>query len=113
MTVDITGRHIEVTEPLRKFAMDRIERMHGVVADIMEVHVVLTVEKHQRHAAEANVKTKHDFHHVHEESSDMYTSIAAVFDKIEKQLLKSKDRTITRKRHGAADKETEIVEPEV
>jgi putative sigma-54 modulation protein len=112
MTVDITGRHIEITEPLRKFAMDRIERMHGSVTDIMEVHVVLTVEKHQRHSAEANVKTKHDFHHVKEESSDMYTSIAAVFDKIEKQLLRSKDKTITRKRHGA-ERETEIVEPEV
>ena len=49
MKVDITGRHIEITEPLRKFATDRIERMHGVVDDIMEVHCVLTVEKHQRH----------------------------------------------------------------
>ena len=112
MKVDITGRHIEITEPLRKFAMDRIERMHGVVGDVMEVHVVLTVEKQQRHAAEANIKTRHDFHHVQETSSDMYTSIAAVFDKVEKQLLRSKDKTITRKRHGS-ERETEIVEPEV
>ena len=113
MKVDITGRHIEITEPLRKFAMDRIDRMHGDVAGIMEVHVVLTVEKHQRHIAEANVKTKHDFLHVEEVSTDMYTSIAAVFDKIEKQLLRSKDKTVTRKRHGAGDREVEIAEPEV
>jgi len=112
MKVDITGRHIEITEPLRKFASDRIERMHGVIADVMEVHLVLTVEKHQRHAAEANIKTKHDFHNVQETSSDMYTSIAAVFDKVERQLLRDKDKTITRKRHGT-DRETEIVEPEV
>lgn len=111
MKVEITGRHIEITEPLRKFAMDRIERMHGVVDDIMEVHLVLVVEKHQRHDAEANIKTRHDFHHVHETSTDMYTSIAAVFDKLEKQLLRDKDKAITRKRHGA-DQETEIVEPE-
>jgi putative sigma-54 modulation protein len=112
MKVDITGRHIEITEPLRKFATDRIEKMHGVLDDVMEVHLVLTVEKHQRHAAEANIKTKHEFHHVDETSTDMYTSIAAVFDKIEKQLLRSKDKTISRKRHSA-DRETEIVEPEV
>ena len=112
MQVDITGRHIEVTEPLRKFATDRIERMHSVLADVIEVHLVLTVEKHQRHAAEANIKTKHDFHHVQETSTDMYTSIAAVFDKVEKQLLRSKEKTISRKRHGM-DRETEIVEPEV
>ena len=100
MKIDITGRHIEVTEPLRKFATDRIERMRGVVEEIVEVHLVLTVEKHQRHAAEANVKTRHDFHSFQETSSDMYTSIASVLDKVEKQILRSKDKTITRKRHG-------------
>jgi putative sigma-54 modulation protein len=110
MKVDITGRHIDITEPLRKFATDRIEKMHGVTDDIMEVHLVLTVEKHQRHAAEANVKTRHDFHHVQETSTDMYTSIATVFDRVEKQLLRDKDKTITRKRHGAPEVET--VEPE-
>ena len=109
MKVEITGRHIEITEPLRKFATDRIERMHGVLEDIMEVHFVLTVEKHQRHVAEANIKTRHDFHHGQEESTDMYTSIATVMDKLEKQILRSKDKTITRKRHGGA---RETVEPE-
>ena len=109
MKVDITGRHIEITEPLRKFATDRIERMHGVVDDIMEVHFVLTVEKHQRHVAEANIKTKHDFHHGQEETTDMYTSIATVMDKLEKQILRSKEKTISRKRHGGA---RESVEPE-
>jgi putative sigma-54 modulation protein len=112
MKVDITGRHIEITEPLRKFVMDRIERMHDGVTDVVEVHVVLTVEKHQRHMAEANIKTRHDFHHVQETSTDMYTSIASIFDKVDKQLLRSKDKTVTRKRHGT-DRETEIVEPEV
>ena len=43
MEVDITGRHIEITEPLRKFATDRVERMRGVIDDIIEVHCVLTV----------------------------------------------------------------------
>jgi putative sigma-54 modulation protein len=110
MKVDITGRHIEITEPLRKFATDRIEKMRGVLDDVMEVHFVLTVEKHQRHIAEANIKTRHDFHHGQEVSTDMYTSIAAVMDKVEKQILRSKDKTISRKRHGGT---TETVEPEV
>jgi ribosome hibernation promoting factor len=109
MKVDITGRHIEITEPLRKFATDRIERMHGVIDEIIEVHFVLTVEKHQRHVAEANVKTRHDFHHGEEVSTDMYTSIATVMDKLEKQILRSKDKTISRKRHGG---DREAAEPE-
>lgn len=109
MKIEITGRHIEVTEPLKKFATDRIEKMRGAVGEISEVHLVLTVEKHQRHAAEANVKTRHDFHSVQEISSDMYTSIASVLDKIERQILRSKDKTISRKRHGES---REAAEPE-
>jgi putative sigma-54 modulation protein len=100
MKVDITGRHIDVTEPIRKFTTDRIERLRGIGDDIMEAHFILTVEKHQRHIAEVNIKTRHDFHHGEEVSTDMYTSIAAVLDKIEKQILKSKGRVQARKRRG-------------
>ena len=108
MKVEITRRHIEITEPLRKFATDRVERMHGIAEDIMEVHFVLTVEKHQRHIAEANVKTTHEFRHGQEVTTDMYTSIASLLDKLEKQMLKSKEKTISRKRHGGNG---EMVEP--
>src|SRR5436190_6669751 len=103
MKIDITGRHIDVTEPIRKFTTDRIERLRGIGDDIMEAHFILTVEKHQRHVAEANIKTRHDFHHCAEVSTDMYTSIAAVLDKIEKQILKSKGRVMARKRRGNHD----------
>jgi len=100
MSVDITGRHIEITEPLRKFATDRLERLRGIIDEILEVHFILTVEKHQRHIAEVNIKTRRDFYHAEEVSADMYTSIAAVLDKVEKQILKDKERSVARKRHN-------------
>ena len=100
MSLDITGRHIEVTEPLRKFATDRFERLRGIVDEVLETHFILTVEKHQRHIAEVNIKTRHDFYHSEEVSTDMYTSIAAVLDKVEKQILKDKGRATARKRRN-------------
>jgi putative sigma-54 modulation protein len=100
MSVDITGRHIEITEPLRKFTTDRLDRLRGIIDEILEVHFILTVEKHQRHVAEVNIKTRRDFYHAEEVSTDMYTSIAAVIDKVEKQILKDKQRNVTRKRHN-------------
>jgi putative sigma-54 modulation protein len=69
----------------------------------MEAHFILTVEKHQRHIAEVNIKARHDFHHGEEVSTDMYTSIAAVLDKIEKQLLKTKGRNLSRHRRNNHD----------
>jgi putative sigma-54 modulation protein len=101
MSIDITGRHIEVTEPIRKFATDRLERLRGISDEILEAHFILTVEKHQRHIAEVNIKTRHDFYHGEEVSTDMYTSIAAVLDKVEKQILKHKDRNVARKRRAS------------
>ena len=116
MKIDITGRHIDVTEPIRKFASDRLEKIRGVGDEIIEAHFILTVEKHQRHIAEINIKTRHDFHHCQEVSTDMYTSIAAVLDKIEKQILKSKGRNMARKRRNQVDggvvRTTSVVEVE-
>jgi ribosome hibernation promoting factor len=100
MSLDITGRHIEITEPLRKFATDRFERLRGIADEVLETHFILTVEKHQRHIAEVNIKTRHDFYHGEEVSTDMYTSIAAVLDKVEKQILRDKGRMTTRKRRN-------------
>ncbi len=109
MSVDITGRHIEVTEPIRKFATDRIERLRGIIDEILEVHFILTVEKHLRHIAELNIKTRRDFYHAEEISTDMYTSIAAVVDKVEKQILKDKERSVTRKRHNNNNRGSEVI----
>ena len=100
MSLDITGRHIEVTEPLRKFVTDRLERLRGISDEILESHFILTVEKHQRHIAELNIKTRHEFYHGEEVSTDMYTSIAVVLDKVEKQILKDKGRHAARKRRS-------------
>ena len=100
MSLDITGRHIEVTEPLRKFVTDRLERLRGISDEILESHFILTVEKHQRHIAELNIKTRHEFYHGEEVSTDMYTSIAVVLDKVEKQILKDKGRHAARNRRG-------------
>ena len=100
MTVNITGRHIEITEPIRKFTTDRLDRLRPIIDEVMEAHFILTVEKHQRHIAEVNIKTRHELHHSTEESSDMYTSIAAAVDKVEKQILRSKGKKVDRKRKG-------------
>lgn len=115
MNVDVTGRHIEITDPIRKFATDRLERLRGVIDEVMEVHFILSVEKHQRHVAEVNIKTRRDFYHSQEVSTDMYTSIAAVLDKVEKQILKDKDRDVARKRrsnHGGVIATVSVLEVE-
>ena len=117
MRVEFTGRHIEVTEPIRQFAIDRLERLRSL-PDVIEVHFILTSEKHQRHMAEVNLKTRNGFHNCTDVTSDMYTSIASALDKLEKQVLKSKTRQINRRRKAVSARVIEAqsvneVEPEV
>ena len=119
MRVEFTGRHIEVTEPIRKFTTDRLEKLRSL-HDIIEVHVTLTAEKHQRHIAEVNIKTRHESLHTSDETSDMYTSIASALDKIGKQADKSKTRQIKRRRSAPSVRVVEVeaesvaeVEPEI
>ena len=117
MRVEFTGRHLDVTEPIRQFTLDRLERIRSL-GDVIEVHFILSKEKHERHVAEANLKTRDDFHHCTDVTSDMYTSIASVLDKLEKQVLKSKTRHMKRRRKAVSPRVIEAesiaeVEPDV
>lgn len=117
MRVEFTGRHIEVSEPLRQFALDRLERLRSF-PDIIEVHFVLSVEKHQRHVAEIKLKTRNDLHHCADTTNDIYTSIASVLEKLESQVQKSKTQKTGRRRSAANSKVVgagpiEKFEPEV
>ena len=51
MKMDITGRNIDITPAIREFTQEKISRLDRWIDDVMEVHVVLSVEKH-RHNAE-------------------------------------------------------------
>jgi putative sigma-54 modulation protein len=55
------------------------------------------------------LKTRRDFYHGEEVSSDMYTSVAAVIDKVEKQILRDKEKTVARKRHNNNHKGGEVI----
>ena len=57
MKLDITGRHIAVSDGLREHTEDRLEKINKLFDDETEAHVVLFVEKH-RHVAEIQIKTR-------------------------------------------------------
>lgn len=108
MHVEFTGRHIDVTEPIRQFAMDRLGKIRSL-PDVIEVHFILTSEKHQRYVAEINLKTRSGFHNCTDETHDMYTSIASALDKLEKQVLKSKTRQVRKRRKAVSPRVIEAL----
>jgi putative sigma-54 modulation protein len=95
MKVNYTGRHMELTEPLKQFTKERLDKMATYLDDIIDVHVILSVEKH-RHSAEITLKTRASAFVASATTDDMYASITQAVDKLEGQAHKLQDKRNTR-----------------
>lgn len=91
MNVKIAGRHFEMTDALKSYVETGLEKFRGHFNKVIDVDVVLSVEKH-RHIAEVNVHANGVRIHGQESSTDMYASVDAVLQKLEKQVRRYKDR---------------------
>ena len=99
MQLDITGHHVEVTEPLKEYVaskLNKIERHFDLVSD---VHCILTVEK-LRHKAEATVSVNGARIYADNTEADMYAAIDGLADKLERRVRKHKEKLVD---HHARD----------
>lgn len=92
MAIEITGRHVEVTDSMREYAEKRLGKLTEEFPRLDKIHVILDIQKFT-HTAEVVVHARrHIVHEAKEASENMYASIDLVVDKIEKQLRKSIDK---------------------
>ena len=91
MNVTITGRHMDVTDPLKAYVDAGLRKLRAHFDKVIDANVILSVEKH-RHIAEINLHANGIRIHGKETSPDMYASVDAVLSKIDKQIRKYKDR---------------------
>src|SRR3989338_4936971 len=92
MQITITGRHIEVTQALKDYIEEKLERLDKkYFLKIVESHVILDVEKY-RQFAEIIIVGKHLRLTGKEETGDLYTSVDNALAKIAGQLKKFKDK---------------------
>ena len=104
--LDITGRHVDVTPALREFAEEKLAKLDRLLDGPIEAHVVLMIEKH-RHVAEIQIKSKTGLFSGHQETGDLYASIGEVADKLERQVLKHKEKMQDHK-HRQSPRDPEI-----
>ncbi len=97
MQVTIDGHHVEVTESMQDYIQTKLTRIERHFDQVVDVHVVLVVEK-QRHKAEATVHVAGNNIHAHSEHDDMYAAIDLLLDKLDRQVRKHKEK-ITNHRH--------------
>jgi len=107
MNVKITGRHMELSEALKSYIETGLRKVKAHFDRVIDVDVVLDVEKH-RHTAEFNLYANGVRINCRETSPDMYASVDAALDKLERQTRKFKDRINQHKPRTA--KETRILQ---
>jgi len=91
MQLDITGRHIEVTEALREHVINRVSKIEEHFDLVTNVHCILTVEK-TRHKAEATINA--DGKRIYADATDdnMYVAIDSLAHKLNRRVRRYKEK---------------------
>lgn len=95
MQINITFRHVEPSDALKSYAIEKVDRLKKYFDGLVEGHVVLGLEK-IRHTAEVTLQANGTRVNGKEENADFYSAIDNVVDKLERQLVRYKEKI---KRH--------------
>ncbi len=99
MQITITGQHLDLTDALRSYVEEKFQKLSRHFANVIDVRVVLSVEK-SRQKAEVSMLVGGNQLHADAETDDMYAAIDALLDKIDRQVLRHKEKL---KDHRKAD----------
>ena len=97
MNAEFVGRHYEIEDDVREYCEERLEATSRFAHEPIRVHVALTAEGH-RCIVDVQFTHRGGSLHATEESDDMRESANLAFDKLDKQLRRSRKRNVDRRR---------------
>jgi len=100
MLIDVTFRHMDSAPMLREHAIERSNKLSRYFDQVQDVHVVLSTEK-INHIAEIAVHTPGEVFKASATSTDMYKSIDQAIEKLERHLVKRKEKVKVESHRGA------------
>lgn len=103
MQLNLSGHHVELTDSLRAYVSSKLERLERHFDRITNMTVVLSVEK-QRQRAEATIHVSGGEIFADAGHDDLYAAIDLLADKLDRQLIKKKEK-------GKGRKHQPVVEP--
>lgn len=106
--IQITGRHIDVTESMKDYAMDKVSKIERFMSrSIIDVNVIMDIQKLD-HRVEIVLKTGNVKIMSSACTTDMYVSIDQAVDKLEAQILRYKSKLQDHHAKGHADIEMNV-----
>jgi len=102
MEFEFTGRHVEITPAIQRLARKELEKLDKILDSApMRAHVILTSEKY-RQCTEIIVYWRDSVFAGQAENSDLSQSISAAAGRVQKQVLRLKEKFKARKRKRVA-----------
>jgi putative sigma-54 modulation protein len=95
MQLSITGHHLDVSEALRDYVTEKLQKLERHYDHITTAHVVLSVEKLQQRA-EATIHISGAEVFAESDCDDMYAAIDKLTDRLDRQILKHKEKLVDR-----------------
>ena len=91
MNLSVSGHHLEVTSALRNYVQSKIGRVTRHFDHVIDAHVILTANK-ARQKAEVTLHVRGKDLHCESEEDDLYAAIDLLADKLDRQVLRYKDK---------------------
>ncbi|CAF23062.1 Uncharacterized protein PRO82_001679 [Candidatus Protochlamydia amoebophila] len=89
--VKITGRHVEITDSMKSYAMEKISKIERFMDRIIDVNVIMDIQKID-HKVEIILKAGHTKIQSQAATPDMYASIDKAIARLEAQIRRYKSK---------------------
>jgi len=96
MQINVSGHHVDLTDSLRNYVVTKLNKLERHFDKITQLNVILSVDK-LRQKAEATIHISGAELFADAESEDMYAAIDMLADKLDRQLIKQKEKSSDRK----------------
>lgn len=91
MQLTISGHHLEITTAIRDYITQKFSKLERHYEQITSTQVILTVDNLSQNA-EATVHVSGAELFANSQHEDMYAAIDALTDKLDRQLIKYKEK---------------------
>jgi len=100
MNLQLTGHQLNITPAIRTYVTTKLERITRHFDHVIDVNVIMSVNKLEQ-KIEANVHVPGGAIFCESCEPDMYAAIDNLVDKLDRQIIKHKEKTTGHRHNGA------------
>jgi len=106
MNLHLTGHHLPITPAIREYVASKMQRITHHFDHVIDVNVIFAVEKlEQKVEATVHLRGREIF--CESRNTDMYAAIDSLIDKLDRAILKHKEKNLAHRHDGVKIRDIE------